>query len=41
MDKFLSAAIEEAKTGLAEGGIPIGPFRPSPDRGIGRGGRVP
>ena len=24
MDKFLSAAIEEAKKGLAEGGIPIG-----------------
>lgn len=25
MDKFLQEAIKEAKKGLAEGGIPIGP----------------
>jgi cytosine/creatinine deaminase len=37
MDKFLSAAIEEAKTGLAEGGIPIGSVLVVDDRIIARG----
>ena len=37
MDKFLSAAIEEAKTGLAEGGIPIGSVLVINDKIIARG----
>jgi cytosine/creatinine deaminase len=37
MDKFLSAAIEEAKTGLAEGGIPIGSVPVVDNRIIARG----
>ncbi len=37
MDNFLEAAIEEAKTGLAEGGIPIGSVLVYKDEIIGRG----
>jgi cytosine deaminase len=37
MDEFLRAAIEEAKTGLAEGGIPIGSVLVLDDRIVGRG----
>lgn len=37
MDKFLLAAIEEAKLGLAEGGIPIGSVLVHKDKIIGRG----
>ncbi len=37
MDTFLSAAIAEAETGLAEGGIPIGSVLVYRDQIIGRG----
>ena len=37
MDKFLDAAIEEARKGLAEGGIPIGSVLVIDDRIVGRG----
>ncbi len=37
MDKFLEAAIEEAKKGLAEGGIPIGSVLVIDGRIVGRG----
>ena len=37
MDKFLQVAIEEAKKGLAEGGIPIGSVLVIDDRIVGRG----
>ena len=37
MDAFLKAAIEEAKRGLAEGGIPIGSVLVHNDKIIGRG----
>jgi cytosine deaminase len=37
MDPFLQAAIEEARQGLAEGGIPIGSVLVYEDRIIGRG----
>jgi len=37
MDSFLQAAIEEARQGLAEGGIPIGSVIVHQDRIIGRG----
>ncbi|KAA3639552.1 MAG: nucleoside deaminase [Bacteroidetes bacterium] len=37
MDKFLQAAIEEAKKGLAEGGIPIGSVLVHNGKIIGRG----
>ncbi len=37
MDKFLQAAIEEAKKGLKEGGIPIGSVLVIDNRIIGRG----
>ncbi|QDH79984.1 nucleoside deaminase [Echinicola soli] len=37
MDKHLQAAIEEAKKGLQEGGIPIGSILVHEDRVIGRG----
>ena len=37
MDPFLQAAIEEARTGLAEGGIPIGSVIVHQGRLIGRG----
>jgi len=37
MDKFLQAAIEEAKKGLAEGGIPIGSVLVIDDQIVGRG----
>lgn len=37
MDKFLDAAIEEAKLGLAEGGIPIGSVLVIDGRIVGRG----
>src|SRR5947208_11445518 len=37
MDKFLEAAIEEAKKGLAEGGIPIGSVLVCDGKIIGRG----
>ena len=37
MDKFLEAAIEEAKLGLAEGGIPIGSVLVIDDNIVGRG----
>jgi len=36
-DKFLAAAIEEARKGLAEGGIPIGSVLVSDGRIVGRG----
>lgn len=37
MDKFLDAAIEEAKKGLEEGGIPIGSVLVIDDEIVGRG----
>src|SRR6202453_4959857 len=37
MDKFLEAAIEEARKGLAEGGIPIGSVLVCEGKIIGRG----
>ena len=37
MDKFMKAAIEEAKKGLLEGGIPIGSVLVINDQIIGRG----
>lgn len=37
MDQFLAAAIDEAKQGLAEGGIPIGSVLVIDDRIVGRG----
>jgi cytosine deaminase len=37
MDKFLQAAIEEAKAGLAEGGIPIGSVLVIDGQIVGRG----
>ncbi|MBJ2137706.1 nucleoside deaminase [Paraglaciecola chathamensis] len=37
MDKFMRAAIDEAKQGLAEGGIPIGSVLVYQDEIIGRG----
>jgi len=37
MDKFLQAAIEEAKLGLAEGGIPIGSVFVIDGEIVGRG----
>lgn len=37
MDQFLRAAIEEAKAGLAEGGIPIGSVLVIDGRIVGRG----
>jgi len=37
MDPFLQAAIEEARAGLAEGGIPIGSVLVLGDKIIGRG----
>ncbi len=37
MDKFLQAAIEEAKKGLAEGGIPIGSVLVIDGKIVGRG----
>jgi creatinine deaminase len=37
MDQFLQAAIEEARQGLAEGGIPIGSVIVHDDKIIGRG----
>ena len=37
MDKFMQAAIDEAKLGLAEGGIPIGAVIVHHGRVIGRG----
>jgi cytosine/creatinine deaminase len=37
MDKFLQAAIEEAKQGLAEGGIPIGSVLVMDGKIVGRG----
>jgi cytosine deaminase len=37
MDKFLEAAIEEARQGLAEGGIPIGSALVIDGRIVGRG----
>ena len=37
MDKFMQAAIEEAKKGLAEGGIPIGSVLVLDDKIVARG----
>lgn len=37
MDKFMDAAIEEAKTGLEEGGIPIGSVLVIDGKIVGRG----
>ena len=37
MDKFMQAAVEEAKTGLAEGGIPIGSVLVHEGKILGRG----
>ena len=37
MDKFMQAAIEEAKLGMQEGGIPIGSVLVHKGRIIGRG----
>ena len=37
MDKFMRAAIEEAKKGLREGGIPIGSVLVKGGKIIGRG----
>jgi len=37
MDRFLEAAIEEAKKGVAEGGIPIGSVLVIDDKIVGRG----
>lgn len=36
MDKFLEASIEEAKKGMAEGGIPIGSVLVIDGRIVGR-----
>jgi creatinine deaminase len=37
MDKFLQAAIDEAKKGMTEGGVPIGSVLVIDDRIVGRG----
>ncbi|MEO2018282.1 MAG: nucleoside deaminase [Fuerstiella sp.] len=37
MDQYLQAAIEEARTGLAEGGIPIGSVLVIDEKIVGRG----
>ena len=37
MDKFIHAALEEAKKGLEEGGIPIGSVLVIDDKIVGRG----
>lgn len=37
MDEFMQAAIEEAKKGLSEGGIPIGSVLVTDSRIVGRG----
>jgi len=37
MDRFLEAAIDEARTGIAEGGIPIGSVLVIGDEIVGRG----
>lgn len=37
MDRFMKAAIEEAKTGMSEGGIPIGSVLVKEGRIVGRG----
>ncbi len=37
MDKFLQAAIDEAKLGLSEGGVPIGSVLVCDDKIIGKG----
>jgi cytosine deaminase len=37
MDSFMQAAIDEARRGLAEGGIPIGSVLVHPERVLGRG----
>ena len=37
MDRFLRAALDEARVGLQEGGIPIGSVLVSQDRILGRG----
>ncbi len=37
MDKFLEAAIDEAKKGMSEGGVPIGSVLVIDDRIVGRG----
>jgi cytosine deaminase len=37
MDKFMQAAIDEAKKGLSEGGIPIGSVLVIDDKIVGRG----
>src|SRR3974377_2001155 len=37
MDEFLKAAIDEAKQGLAEGGIPIGSVLVIDGKSVGRG----
>lgn len=37
MDRFMEAAVEEARKGLAEGGIPIGSVLVIGDRIVGRG----
>ncbi len=37
MDEFMQAALEEARTGLAEGGIPIGSVLVIDDKIVGRG----
>ena len=37
MDNFLEAAIEEAKKGMAEGGVPIGSVLVIDNRIVGRG----
>ena len=39
MDPFLEAAIEEARLGLSEGGIPIGSVLVLDDEIVGRGHR--
>ena len=38
MDEFMQAAIDEARQGLAEGGIPIGSVVVHDGRIVGRGG---
>ncbi len=37
MDEFMQAALEQARTGLAEGGIPIGSVLVIDDKIVGRG----
>jgi len=37
MDEFMQAALEEARTGMAEGGIPIGSVLVIDDKIVGRG----